>query len=286
MKGKEILIGAHITIGKGFAEAVRIGEQLGCTAIQIFTKSSRSWKAKKITKEEAQEFIETLKNSKVKFVVAHASYLINIGSNKKSIEKKSVEALKNELERCDKLTIPYLILHPGAHLGAGEEKCIKQIASNIREIFKNYKGKTKLLLENMAGQGTTVGYLFPQLKKIISLSKSKKFLGICLDTCHAYSAGYDFSTPKKYKEFMKELDKLFGIKNLKVIHTNDSKTEINSHIDRHENIGKGKIPLNSFKYIMRDKKLKTVPKILETPTDEQLKSYKKDLKTLIKLANG
>lgn len=265
MKEKTILLGAHTSISGGFYKAIEEGEQIGCTAIQIFTKSGRSWFAKKITPEEINKFKETLKNSHIKTVIAHSAYLINLGSPKKETEEKSIAGLKLELERCEQLGIPYLVIHPGAHLKTGEEKCLKQIAKNLDSILKKHDGKTKILLETTAGQGTNVGYKFEHIKEILDLSKEKNKLGVCLDTCHIFSAGYDIGSPKGYKKVMEQFSKIIGIKNLKAIHLNDSKTELNSRKDRHENIGKGTIPISTFKLIMNDKRFEKIPKILETP---------------------
>ncbi|MBD3273570.1 deoxyribonuclease IV [Candidatus Dependentiae bacterium] len=276
---KNILLGAHVSISKGFDKAIEEGEKIGCTAIQIFTKSNRSWFAKKISDEEIENFKESLKNSQIKSVVAHASYLINLGSSKKEIEKKSIKSLETELERCEKLGIPILVLHPGAHLNQGEEKCIKQIAKNLDSILKKYS-KTKIALETTAGQGTNVGYKFEQIKKIRSLCKQKNKIGACIDTCHIFSAGYNISTPESYKKTIKNFIKIIGLRNLKAIHLNDSKTDFGSRKDRHANIGKGKIPKKTFELIMNDKHFSKIPKILETPIKSE---YPKEIKLLRKM---
>lgn len=264
MKNETILIGAHVSIKGGLYKAIEEGERIGCNVIQIFTKSSRSWFAKKLTPIEIDEFKEAQKNSTIKTVVAHASYLINLGSPKKEIEEKSIQSLSDELFRCEKLNIPYLVLHPGAHLKNSIEDCIKQIAKNLEPILKK-ASKTMILLETTAGQGTNIGYTFEQLREIIDLSNEKNKLGVCLDTCHIFSAGYDISSKKSYDNVMSDFEKVIGFKNLKVIHINDSKTKFNSRKDRHANIGKGTIGLEAFKLIMNDKRLKNIPKILETP---------------------
>ncbi len=284
MNKKIILLGAHISISGGFHKAIEKGEEIGCTAIQIFTKSGRSWFAKEITQQEIDKFQETLKKSSIKSVIAHSAYLINLGSPKKEIEQKSIKGLKLELERCDQLSIPFLVIHPGAHLKSGEEKCLEQIAKNLSDILKKHKGKTKILLETTAGQGTNVGYKFEHLQKILNLSKEKNKMGVCLDTCHIFSAGYDIGTTKGYEKVMSEFSKTIGLKNLKAIHLNDSKTNLNSRKDRHENLGKGTIPISSFRLIMNDKRFEKIPKILETPVItgneyyEEIKLLKKMVK--------
>lgn len=281
MSGKKILVGAHVSIAGGLHKAIKRGEGIGCTAIQIFTKSTRSWFAKKITKEEVELFKKAWKESSISSVIVHAGYLINIGSGKKSFEGKSVKSLTEELQRCEILGIPYLVLHPGASVGGEVEGCITRIAKNLDEVLEKVKGKSKILLETMAGQGTNVGYTFEQLKKIRKLCKNKRRVGICFDTCHIFAAGYDISTPKGYKETWDRFEKVLGLGLLKVIHINGSKRELGSRKDRHENLGKGKIPLKTFELIMNDKRFFNVPKILETPIGGEI--YGKEIKTLKKM---
>ncbi len=281
MSGKKILVGAHISIAGGFHKAIKRGEEIGCTAIQIFTKSARSWFAKKITREEIELFKKSWKASSIPSVVVHAGYLINIGSCKKSIERKSIKSLMEELQRCEMLGVTYLVLHPGASVGGEKEGCITRIAKNLDEVLETVNGKSKILLETMAGQGTNVGYTFEQLKKIRKLCKNKRRVGICFDTCHTFAAGYDISTPMGYKETMEHFDKVLGLGALKVIHINSSKRELESRKDRHENLGKGKIPLKTFELIMNDKWFFDVPKILETPIGGDV--YEKEIKTLKKM---
>jgi len=257
MKKKKILLGAHISIADGLHKAIPRGEKIGCTAIQIFTKSSRSWFAKKLTDKDIEKFKKAEKESKqIKMVVAHTSYLINIASANKNTEKKSVESLAQELERCELLGIPYLVLHPGSHVGQGEEKGIEKIAKNLDHVLSKSKGKTKIALETMAGQGTNIGYTFKQLKKIRSICKQKSKVVVCLDTCHIFAAGYNFSSPEGYKKVVAEFAKTLGLGSLKVIHINDSKSERGSRVDRHANIGKGKIPRSVFKMIMLKRMIK------------------------------
>lgn len=281
MKNKTLL-GAHITISKGLDKAIEIGQSIGCTAIQIFTKSNRMYFAKKLTKQEIENFKQTQKNSDIDKVVAHTSYLINLCSTKNETIDKSIASLKEELSRCEQLSIPYLIMHPGSHMKVGEEEGIKKIAKNLDAVLNTATGKTMILLETMAGQGTNIGYKFEQLKKIRDLCKHKKLIGFCFDTCHVYSAGYNIGTEKGYKKTFKEFDDILGLKNLKTIHLNDSKTELGSRKDRHANIGQGKIPKIAFQLLIKDKKFKETPKILETPTDNDMKEYKEELELLKK----
>lgn len=280
-KINEQCIGAHVSIAGGLYKAAGRAAAIGGTTMQIFTASSRSWFSKKLTAEEIEKFKEAVKQAGLEHIVSHASYLINIGSPEKSTEKKSVKALIEELERCVALDIPYLVLHPGAHTGSGEEVCLKQIAHNLDVALQAVPGKTIIALEITAGQGTNVGYSFEHLHTIIDLSKEKKRLGVCIDTCHMFAAGYDFTTAENYEAVMKDFLKTVGIRRLKVMHINDSKTPCGSRKDRHESLGKGTIPLTGFKLIMADKRLAKIPKILETPNEEL---YAEEIALLQKIA--
>ncbi|MFA5075004.1 MAG: deoxyribonuclease IV [Candidatus Babeliales bacterium] len=282
---KEILLGAHVSIQGGLYKAIERGEKMGCSTIQIFTQSNQSWFAKKLLPEEIEKFKKTLQNSKIKIVISHSTYLINIGSPNKETEKKSVHALITKLEKCNLLDIPYIVLHPGSHLGSGEENCIKKIAKNLDFALSKSTGKTKILIETVAGQGTNIGYTFEQLKQIKDLCKLKNKIAICFDTCHVFSAGYDISTPEKYEEVLKNFDKILGLNLLKVIHLNNSKTEFNSKKDRHENIIKGQIPIKFFELIMNDKRFIDIPKILETPIITGENTHEQEIKLLKKMVN-
>ncbi len=284
-KKHSLLFGAHISIAGGIHLAIERGESIGCTAIQIFTKSNRQWSAKKITDKEIELFKDAIKKSSIQSVITHATYLINIGSPNKATSEKSITALRKELERCDQLGIPYLILHPGSHLGTGEEECLQRISDNLNDIFDQTPGKTKILLETMAGQGSNVCYQFEHIAHIYSTSSFKKRLGVCFDTCHAFVAGYDFRTKKTYENMWKTFDKIIGIKQLKAIHINDSKKELGSRVDRHEDIGKGKLGLEPFKLLFNDERFFDIPKILETPKGD-LKDDLRNMRTIKKLVSS
>lgn len=277
------LLGAHISAAGGLHKSIDRAEEIGCTTMQIFTKNNKAWFAPEITKEEAELFKKAYKESKLARIMVHTSYLINIASANESVERKSIAALKHELHRCEQLEIPYLILHPGSHLGAGDEKGIKKISKNLDLVLEKATGKTKILLETMAGQGTNIGYKFGQLSEIIDSCSSKKLLGVCLDTCHIFNAGYDISTKESYQKVIKDFYKEIGIKRLEAIHLNDSETELNSRKDRHANIGEGVIPMKTFELIMNDKRLEKIPKVLETPTDAAGKIHEREIKLLKKL---
>ncbi|MCL4361720.1 deoxyribonuclease IV [Candidatus Dependentiae bacterium] len=278
---KNTLIGAHMSISNGFDDSIRQGESIGCTAIQIFTGSNRQWKSRKISDEEIDQYKKTLKSSSIEMVVAHSRYLINIGSNDKIIREKSINALIEELEKCESLKIPYLIIHPGSGVNITEEQCLELIAKGLDEVFSRAKSDTHILLENAAGQGKNVGYKFEHIAYIRSEVKNPRKIGVCFDTCHAFVSGYDFTDKEKYEQMWKVFDHIIGLNHLKVIHINDSKTAFNSRIDRHEDIGKGKIGLEAFQLLMNDPKFIDIPKILETPKGEDhLKDDKRNLEIL------
>lgn len=281
-KKQRLLLGAHISIEGGLEKAIERGASIECTTIQIFTKSNRQWFAKKITQEEIETFKKAQKKYSVTPVVAHGSYLINLGSPKKDVQEKSIKALTTELNRCDQLGIPYLVLHPGARLTSHINTCIKSIASNIDTALQESNGKTMVLLETMAGQGSTVGSTFEEVAQIRRLTKEKSRIGVCLDTCHIFAAGYDFTTEETYKKLWDSFDSVIGVKNLKVIHINDSKKELSSKVDRHVDIGAGKIGLEGFKLLFNDERFFNVPKILETPK-ESLEDDKRNMEELKKL---
>jgi deoxyribonuclease IV len=265
MKKQTILVGAHVSISGNLEESFARAEALGATTMQIFTKSNRQWFAKNLNDEEINAFKNAKKTTSINTVVAHTGYLINIASSNSNVEKKSVRSLEKELIRCQELDIPYLVLHPGAHTGNGLEKGLEKIVKNLDFVLKKVSGITKIVLETMAGQGTSIGSKFEEIARILKKCKKPSSLGVCFDTCHSFSAGYDLSSPEGYKATMKKFDKVIGLKHLKVVHINNSKTSMGSKKDRHEELEKGTMPLETFKAIMNDKEINGAPKILETP---------------------
>ena len=282
MTKKMTLIGAHVSISGGFDHAILRGEKIGANCIQIFTKSNRQWKSKKISDEDAVKFITQQKKSTIEMVVAHASYLINLGSTSSLVVEKSIHALTDELQRCDMLQIPFLVLHPGTMHDQDEKKSLQFIAKNINTVLQKAKPKhVMLLLETMAGQGSTVGNKFEQLATIISNVAQKKHVGVCVDTCHIFTSGYIFDTSAAYKKLWHDFDATIGLKKLKAFHINDSKKESGSRVDRHEQIGEGKIKIAAFKLLMQDSKFKKIPKILETPKGAD--EFTNDIRNIKKL---
>ena len=278
------LIGAHTFVSGGPASAVEAAEKLGFTAMQIFTKNNNQYFARDLTKEEISAYKEKLSKSNIKFVVSHDSYLINLCAKDPVGLEKSRSAFIKELERCEQLGIPHLNFHPGAHTGQGEEEGIKIIAESLNYAHEKTKGfVTKSMLEATAGQGTTLGYRFEHLKKIIDLVDEPDRMSVCIDTAHIWAAGYNIRDPKEYKKVIKEFDEIVGLERLQCIHMNDSKKDLGSRVDRHDHIGKGFIGLEGFTNIMNDKKLEKVPKILETPKEKDQKEDVENIKTLLSL---
>lgn len=280
-KENPLVLGAHISIEGGLEKSLIKGNSIGCTVIQIFTKSNRQWTQKQLSKEEIKAFLEQKSKTKIQ-VIAHASYLINLASDNSMTLKKSTTALIKELERCEALEIPFLVLHPGSRLSLSEEDSLSQVASAINDIFKNHPGKTMVLLETMAGQGTSIGKTFEQIGWLLRNISDKKRIGVCIDTCHLFAAGYSFSTKKEYESLWSLFDQKIGINHIKAIHLNDSKKELGSCVDRHEDIGIGKIGIEGFRLIMNDTHFSKIPKILETPK-ESLEDDARNMKTLKEL---
>lgn len=274
------LLGAHMSIAGGVQNALLEGERIHCTAIQLFTANNRQWSFNAINDADVAAFLTLKKQSSIQATVSHACYLINVGSFDTVIAQKSVKALEAELARCQQLEIPYAVMHPGAHVGSGEEACMREIAKNIDLVLEKMGGACQILLENTAGQGSNVGYTFEQLAFIRSQIHHKQWVGVCVDTCHAFAAGYDFTTEDGYTKMWKEFDKTVGLENLRALHLNDSKKGIGSRVDRHEHIGQGAIGLQAFAYIMNDDRFIEIPKILETPKEKDLQDDIRNIATL------
>ena len=284
MKKNQYLIGSHVSVAGGFFNAITEGTEIGCTAIQIFTKSNRQWASKPITDTDAQLFIKAQKNSDIKVVISHASYLINLGSITPDVQNKSFAALVNEIERCHQLAIPYLVLHPGTAEPSLKEMTLQKTGDYINQaINATSHCSTTVLIETMAGQGKSVGSSFEELAIMLNQVSNKNRIGICYDTCHTFAAGYDFTTAEGYKKTFKHFDDLIGLQYLKAFHMNDSKKPLNSHVDRHENIGHGLISIEAFEMILNDSRFADVPKILETPQMENLDNDKMNLQKLLSL---
>ena len=275
-----MLLGIHCSISGGLHNAVHEAESLDADTFQIFTKNQRQWFDKEIKQEELDLFRETQRKSKVKTAFAHAIYLINIASPDDKLRNMSIKSLTTEINRCHGLGLLGAVLHPGAAKEQTEKVAIQRIADGIKQVLKDTSEfETKILLENTAGQGTTIGGKFEHLKEIMDQVDSPR-VGLCFDTCHAFAAGFDIRTKQGFEQTMEELDKIVGLNHLDALHLNDSKGELGSHLDRHDHIGKGKIGLEPFKVIM--KTFQNIPKVLETPKEDEMDAV--NLKVLRALA--
>ena len=260
------LIGAHMSVAGGAVTGIERALAVRARALQIFTKNSNQWKGKPISDAEAAAFREAWAASGLAPVVAHDSYLINLSSPNPALLQKSIEALADELLRCETLGVPFLVVHPGAHMGSGVLEGCDRVAASINEARALAPAPSVIvLLETVAGQGTTLGRKFEELARIRSGVVRRDLTQYCFDTCHVHAAGYDLTTEKGYEETFREFDAILGLESLRVFHVNDSKNERGSHVDRHENIGKGKIGVGAFARLMRDPRFTAVPKLLETP---------------------
>ncbi len=275
------LLGAHVSIAGGVGEALLRGRELGCDCIQIFTKSSRQWKARPYTDDEVKAFKRNRKETGIESIIAHDSYLLNLGAADEALRKKSVAAFIDELQRCEALDVPYLVTHPGSHVGAGEDAGIKTIAKSIDEAHRACAGlRVQIALEITAGQGTNLGYTFQQMARIFGAVKESERLRLCFDTEHAFAAGYDITTEDGYRRTFEELDKEIGLKRIVAFHLNDSLKPLGSRVDRHEHIGKGYLGKEPFRRLLHDARFFGLPMCLETDPGADNKDIAADLKTL------
>lgn len=260
------LLGAHFSIAGGLHKALYTARAYGCHTLQIFTKNAHTWKERTLLPDEVERFGRARAETGIQQIAAHTSYLINAASPDPQKRAASLRALENELLRAATLDIPYVILHPGAHMGAGEAAGIAGIAAGVNHIYAQHPDlDTTLLLETTAGQGTGIGHRFEQLAAILNRIDLPDRVGVCLDTCHIHAAGYDLRTRRAYEKTIATFDALVGLKRLFVIHFNDARKALHSRIDRHAHIGEGAIGLRAFGFFMNDARLDRIPKIIETP---------------------
>jgi deoxyribonuclease-4 len=257
-------IGAHVSISGSIDRAIGRGEEIGCTAIQIFTKNANQWRGKPISQQSAAAFKTAWEASPIGPIIAHDTYLINLAAPDDEKWAKSKAAFIDEMERCALLGVQDLVMHPGSHLKTGEDVGIEKVAVAFREIFQEAPESVRILIEITAGQGTNLGYKFEHLAEIMGKVPQGNF-GVCFDTCHALAAGYDLTTAEGYDAVMAEFDRIIGCDMIKAFHVNDSKKGLGSHVDRHEQLGEGAVGIEGFRALMQDKRFFTVPKILETP---------------------
>lgn len=262
----QLLIGAHTSIAGGVHNALLEGKSIGATTIQLFTANQRQWRGKPISPDSVELFKRTLAETGLHQIMSHDSYLINLGAPDSEILHKSRAAFKEEISRCLDLGITYLNFHPGAAVSDSKEACLDRIVVSLIEIEKMLVGsKLRLLLEATAGQGTAVGSRFEELAYIIERVKQHVPIGVCIDTCHIFVAGYDIRSEQSWNTTLQEFDRIIGLKHLYAFHCNDSMKDFGSHVDRHAPIGEGKIGFDSFKFLMTDSRTREIPKYLETP---------------------
>jgi deoxyribonuclease-4 len=285
-RNSQILLGAHMSIAGGPGMAIERARSIGCTAMQIFVKNNMQWFARPLERAQICAFLEHRQRDELLSVFAHSNYLINLAATNGQFHANSIRSLCEELVRADQLELPFLVLHPGAHLGAGEQAGLEKIIASVDRVFRSVpKVKTKLALETTAGQGSCLGDKFEQLAFIIQNVREPERLCVCIDTAHLFAAGYDIrSAPAVRKTFL-QFERIIGMDRLVSIHVNDSKTARGSRVDRHEHIGKGQIGSDAFRFIMRDRRFRKIPKVIETPKGKDLREDVMNLKTLRGLAN-
>ena len=286
-RNSQIVLGAHMSIQGGVSMAIERARSIRCTAMQVFVKNNMQWFARPLTREEIRTFLNHVQRGELLSVFGHANYLINLAATNPQFHANSIRALAEELVRADQLELPFLVLHPGAHVGAGEEAGLKKIADSVDEVFRKIpKVKTKIALEITAGQGSCLGHRFEHLAHIIANVREPDRLGVCLDTAHLFAAGYNIGNESGVRKTFREFDRSIGRNRLVAIHVNDSKTGHGSRVDRHQHIGKGTIGLDAFRFIMRSPRFSKIPKVLETPKGKDLREDVVNLKTLRALADN
>ncbi len=276
-----MLFGAHESIAGGVYKAIERGKQATCDTVQIFNKSNNQWRAAKLKPADVDKYFQLQEELGVSVACSHSSYLINIASPDKALNEKSYLSLREEMERCNILKVPKLVLHPGSHVGSGDEAGLDAVAENINRLLDNLNENTCILtLEATAGQGTNLGSTFEQLAYLIDKTEDKDHIGVCLDSCHIFAAGYPLTEPEDYMATMKKFDDVIGLDRLGVFHINDSKQPFGSKKDRHEQLGQGHLGLGAFANIVNDKRLEHVPLILETAKGDDLAEDIENLKVL------
>lgn len=265
------LLGSHVPTVGGVSAAIDRGVGIGCTAMQIFVKNNMQWFAKPFSGEEVSAFTEHPLRDRLGAVVAHAGYLINLAAEGSENHEKSLRSLADEMLRCEQLGIRSLVLHPGSHLGKGQDHGIACVARSLDLLHAGHPGlKVRIALEITAGQGSCLGADFGDIARIMDACATPERLEVCFDTAHAFAAGHDLSAPGGAEKVFAEFDRMIGLRRLSVLHINESKAALGSHVDRHDNLGAGKIGLETFRWIMNEPTLSAIPKILETPKGKDL----------------
>ncbi len=281
------LLGAHMPTAGGLHTSLLAGKAIGCSAVQLFTGSPRQWSHRPLSAEEVATFRDAHQQTGIAFLCAHDSYLINLASPAADVLERSRKAFRGELDRANELAIPWVVTHMGAHLDQGEEAAVLRLIESLRHILEetDAEGYTAgIALETTAGQGTGLGYRFEQLAQVLQGVGPHPRLGVCLDTCHVFAAGYDLRDETSYEQTWATFDQMIGLDKLKIIHANDSKKPLGSRVDRHDHIGEGEIGIAAFTRLVTDSRLLAVPIIIETPDSETMHAV--NLARLQRLAAG
>ncbi|MEA2162437.1 MAG: deoxyribonuclease [Thermoanaerobaculia bacterium] len=278
------LLGAHISTKGGLHTVFERGNEINASAIALFAKNSNQWKGKTMSDDDVALFAGT---RNVRPLLTHASYLINLATTNPEFHRKSIDAMIDELDRAERLGIHAVVLHPGAHLGAGADAGIEQIARSLDQIHAAIPNHTVVtLLETAAGQGSCLGCSFEELGRIRALVDDKLRVGVCFDTCHVFASGFEFRNRDDYERTIDDLDRHVGIENVGAFHLNDSKKPLGSRVDRHEHIGEGEIGIDAFAFLLNDERFRGIPKVIETPKTVEHESDRKNLSLLRSLINS
>jgi deoxyribonuclease IV len=269
-------------VSGGLDKAVRSGKEIGCTAVQVFTSSPQQWRSKPVTDEMAEKFKLAVEETGIASVVSHDSYLINLCALDPAKREQSIGGMKGEVERCAKYGIPLVVSHMGSHMGEGEEYGLQGIAESLGRVIAETPASVTICMETTAGQGNSMMAKFEHHARILEMLDAHERIGVCLDTCHVFVAGYDITTEEAFSKTFEEFDRLIGLPRLRVIHCNDSKKGLGSRVDRHAHLGEGEIGEEAFRLLVTDPRFENIPILLETPTEDQ--GHERDLAKLKELA--
>jgi deoxyribonuclease-4 len=280
------LFGAHMSAAGGCHRALLAAQTFECETVQLFTKNTNQWKAKELTEADIQQFRDVLASSTLRFPMAHDSYLINLASPDQQLFERSIDAFVIEMQRAETLGLAYLVTHPGAHMGSGEEAGIERVIAGLDEAHRRCPGfRLQVLLETTAGQGSCLGWRFEHLAQMLKGVRQSERLGVCMDTCHVFAAGYELTPSSRFKATMKEFDRLIGLDRLRACHLNDSVKGLGSRVDRHAHLGEGQIGIEGFRLLVNERPLRDLPMVIETPKEETPEGHTdaRNLRTLREL---
>jgi deoxyribonuclease-4 len=278
------LLGAHMSIAGGLARALERGREVGCSVVQIFLKNQRQWTARPYTDSEVREFRAAWKATGIQVVFAHANYLINLATPVPAEWRRAVDVFHDELERAEALGLPFVVIHPGSHREAGVEDGVRRVGRAIDLLHERTRGyRVRVVLENTAGGGSSIGRSFEELAAIVAAVRDPARVGICLDTCHLFAAGYDLRTALGYRSAMARCRRLLGTSRVRAFHLNDARQPLGSGLDRHEKIGRGHLGVETFRWLMNDRRFARVPMVLETPKDPEPRADREALALLRRL---